>query len=724
MKKRIDPALAVCIGIAAITAVFYLFFVNLSTDTIILFLAQKIYLGKWLAKGVVPFFNPHIFAGIPFLFDPGMGHIHPLNLFFLLPYPLSFAFWSGATSLLFLTGFYLFFRKAGSGTAVSLLFGLMLFFSGSGFIRLNNPTIYAVVAHYGLFLYSLSFLHNKKKGYLFPLITGVLMTLSGHLQFVVYGYLLGVAISILLFRMPLKKIISFFVLLGMAVSWYFILSLPLALTSTRLGAGNDYAAIGPIAPMQLLQLVLPFFLGYVRNGSSWNAGPTAVLLFSLAGSLLFVGSAVKGKIGKSYIVLLSVFFVLSLGLISIPFFRGAGQIWIMVHILSLTALAGNADSIFNLFQNDRRKWYLIIFALSIAAFAFFVSPVFPLIFINGYSFLKHGAASPFFDRDTVSAMGNLFGLSFLLAGVFGLTMYTGTRFRKYSVLFLFFYIVFEGLLVNYHHGYFIPSSVLTNRVSLPAGLNTGEYRVQSTMDVIPYSGFHTYMGSLLFRPPFSKEKPIIDGQEEKTYAKLRNTFEFIPTSWSMAEGIYGIQGYNTFVPKRIAHYFTPVSDDYKTEYAYIISRNEQFTDTSKISHINALDTSRVTMNDLRWEKLGVRYFISDRPLKKYSLIARDGYRYFYENTATLSIYRVEDGLSVKAIGPSYQDPNKMIFDIKKQDAGKKMEMVMNPDGFTAKLNGKQLTPVKRDFSFSVYLENPGTLEIVYSPFTHLAEIIR
>ncbi|MEK7079029.1 MAG: hypothetical protein AAB929_03070, partial [Patescibacteria group bacterium] len=100
IKKRLfGLPIWIFIGISTLLFFFYLFFINLSTDTIILFLAQKLFLGKWLVKGVIPLFNPHIFLGVPFLFDVGMGNLHPFNLFFALPYPYSFALWSAATSM-------------------------------------------------------------------------------------------------------------------------------------------------------------------------------------------------------------------------------------------------------------------------------------------------------------------------------------------------------------------------------------------------------------------------------------------------------------------------------------------------------------------------------------------------------------------------------------------------------------------------------------------------
>src|SRR3989339_295937 len=638
---------------------FYYHFVNLSTDTIILFLAQKIFLGKWLAGGILPLFNPHIFLGVPFAFDVGMGNIHPFNLFFALPYPLSFAVWVGITVFIFLYGFYLFFCSITKDKTLALLYTFILFFSGSGFVRLNNPTIFVTIAHYGIFLYSLSFLREKKGGYVLPLIVGFFMTISGHLQFVVYGYILGFLVAIFHYKISLKKTVLFFILLAFSTSWYYIFSLPLVMDSTRLGAGKEYADIGSIRPLQHLQLILPFYLGMIQNGSSWNAGPTTVILSSL------------------------------------------------------------------LLEERWRKSYLLLIFFSITAFVFFVSPLFPLLFQNGYAMLKHGAVSLFFTLDTVRAIGRLMGLSFIPMGLLGFMMYAGSMNKKYGIYFLLLFVFIEGLLVNYFHGYFIPASALSVKTSFPKSIDAKTYRIQSTSDVIPYTGFHTYMSSIMFRPPFSKEKSMIDLYEEQSYDKLKKTLVTIPTSWAAVANTYAVQGYNTFVPKKLATYFSNFSHNYQSEYSYIISRNEEFAKTTKTSHINALDTSRVTMNDDRWGRLGIRYIISDRPLKKYELLLKEGGTYYYEIESAPPIYRYIEGTDKETVAvPTYVNPNRVEFAISKKEISKKLVLIMNPKGFVAFQNGKEIPIEKGDLEMIIQPTQIGRLTVFYSPLRHLIEVFR
>ena len=726
-KKLFDWPILIFVGISAFIFFFYLFFINLSTDTIILFLAQKLFLGKWLARGIVPFFNPHIFLGLPFLFDVGMGNLHPFNLFFMLPYPYSFALWSSATSFLFFIGFYLLFGIFSKGKKHTLLLTLILFFSGSGFfLRMNNPTIFSVIAHYGVFAYSLYKLKDgTKKSFLISLFFGLLLTLSGHIQFVLYGYLLGFLLSVFYFKNSLKKTISYFVILALLSSWYYLFSLPLILESTRLTLRKDYIETGPIYFLQFAQLFFPYLWGYVQNGSKWGVGPTNVLLSSIVLSLGLIAAVFKRKIGVISTVILSLLLIFSLGFVNLPFFRGPGQIFILIHIISLIVLARN-EKILSVFSEN--KMILLFGCMSIVlvlGILLFISPIFSTLFIQGYKIVKHGQESLFFDLHTVRVIGKLIALSFAPLILFGVAVFINKKWVRNIQASLILFVIIEGILLNFFHNFFAPSQLfIKNNSSLPGVINTQNYRVQTASDVVPYTGFHNYMGNVLFRPPFSKEPAVITNNESQSFSALTNIFETIPSSWAMVSGIQAVQGYNTFVPQKLAHYFNKPSSDFRQEYAYILERNSLFAQSEKGSHINSIESSRITFNDPRWRELGVRYFISDRPLKNYILIAKDKNRFFYENTNAPSMYRyIEvDGISKNAM-PIYSNPNEIRFEVKKENVGKKLVIIINPNGFVVVQNGKKLNVEKQDFELIIPLKEVGVLKVYYSPLFHLGKVL-
>ncbi len=713
--------------IAFICAVFYYFQVNLSTDLIILFIAQKLFLGSWLSKGIMPLLNPHIFAGIPFVFDVGMGNLHPFNLFFLLPYPLSFSIWIFTSFSLFLVGFYYFFRKFTSTDFFAFFLVLVLFFSGSGYWRINNPTIFLVIAHYGFFFYFLEEL--RRKSYSLPfIIFGILMALSGHIQFVLYGYILSLLIAIFAYKISWRKLFLNYLLIGISIAWYFIFSLPLVVNSTRITSDKDYLTMGRLPIQQVLEFLFPFIFGYVRNGSSWNVGPTFVILISslftfFLGVITIFGK--KKKILVDMIILLTLL-LSSFGLFNFPFFRAPSQILLLFHVWGLVLIAQNETLLLSFLKGINKKlWGGIGFIISTIIYLFFSTPLFTKLFLFGYVFIKKRPPNLFFDIATITAIGRLVGLNFVIYIVLFLILFIVGFLKKkeYIAYGLIVFVIFEGVFVNYFHNTFIPQGILTQKYPVPSVIDSNLYRVQTGSDVIPYFGFHNYIGNILFRPPFSKEKSLIDINEERNFPYLKKIMSYYPSTWSMTYGLSAIQGYNTFVTKDIADYFKKPSADYTTEYAYIIQRNGLFGQSEKGLAINGIETSKITLGDPRWGQLGVRYFITDRPLKEYSLLQEKKGVFIYENTNALPIYRIADFHGIQAKKPFYMDPNQWKFHVTKSDVGKEFQMVINPSGFVAKLNGKEISVKKGSFLLQVPLKSQGDLVVFYSPARHLKETL-
>ncbi|MEK7078669.1 MAG: hypothetical protein AAB929_01240, partial [Patescibacteria group bacterium] len=523
-----------------------------------------------------------------------------------------------------------------------------------------------------------------------------------------------------------KKTMFYFFILALITSWYYLLSLPLIFESTRITLRKDYIETGPIYFLQFVQLFFPYVWGYVQNGSKWGVGPTNVLLSSIVLSLGLIVTIIKRKINVISTVTLSLLLIFSLGLINLPFFRGPGQIFILIHIFILIVLAKN-EKVLSVFSKDKIvRLFGYLSTLLMFGVLFFVSPIFSALFIKGYKILKHGQESLFFDLSTVQAIGKLIALSFVPLILFSATLFINKKWIKNIQTSLILFIIIEGVLLNFFHNFFAPAKLfLKNNSSLPGVINTQNYRVQTASDVVPYTGFHNYMGNVLFRPPFSKEPAVITDKESQSFNALKNIFETIPSSWSMVEGIDTVQGYNTFVPQKLAHYFDKLSSDYRQEYAYILERNSLFAQSEKGYHINSIESSRITLNDSRWGELGVRYFISDRPLKKYTLISRTGNKYFYENRDAIPVKHFTgiDG-KIGVATPYYEDPNKMIFNIKNEYIGKKLVIIINPNGFAVEQNGKKINVEKKDFNLIIPIKETGMLKVYYSPLFHLREAFR
>lgn len=700
--------------------VFYLYYVNFSVDTILLFLSNKIYLGKWLAKGIFPLYNHQIFAGIPFAFDVGLGNFHPFNLFFLLPYPLSFASWMGLTTFLFLCGYFSFFLTISKNRKMSVLLTLMLLLSGSGFWRSNNPTIFLVIAHFGFFMSSVIKLEKKAFSWEF-IVWGFFLTISGHIQFVFYGYILAFLTGLIFFKLSFKRIVFNFFMLFIATSWYYLLSAPIALTSTRISDSSVYLKMGYLQIAQVIQLILPLYLGYIHNGSHWNVGYTYVVLISVLFLPVLGYLWVKRRVKIVESLVLVVLTGAALGLINFPFFRAPSQTLVLIHIWGLAIIARNKDGIVQFFKLlTIKKIALVGLLVSICIGIFFYSHLFSIFFLTVYKIVKHGKVNLFFDIETIQAVGRLIGINFVIySGLFLIALLPSKKLSLINKLFLF--ILFEGLLVNYLHNYFIPQKYVTKTYGLPKIIDTTNYRVQTGADVVPYFGFHTYMANILLRPPFSKEPSIIDAKEEVERTKLSWYMSYFPSTWSMTYGVNSIQAYNTFVPKKISAYFKKSSNDYEQVYDYIIKRNSLYGQSEIGLNINGIETSRITLYDPRWSELGVKYFISNSPLKNYKLIYKDS-RYFYENPKTPPIYRIQGKNNNWVVAkPKSINPNEIIFSVGPNDIGKKLALIINSSGFVAKQNSYNLPVIVKNFSLEIPIKEAGQIQVYYSPIEHFIE---
>lgn len=719
-KKRFS--LLVYAAISVLVFVFYLFYVNFSTDTLILFVTQKLFLGRWLAKGIVPFFNPHLFAGIPFMFDVGLGNFHPINLLFILPYPFSFAFAMALTTFLFLVGFHLLFGLFSKDEMVALFCTLILFFSGNGTWRFNNPTVYFVICHYGFLLYFLKSL--EKKNWSLPfLITGFLMTLAGHIQFVFYGYMMIVLVGLFFMRVPFKKLLSHLCILFLLTCWYYVLSLPLVLSSTRMTTHPNYAETGPMKLVHFVELVFPYFFGSLRDGSSWNAGIKYELFISIVFLPMLFLLFMQRKIKLISLALFGLLFLVALGKVQIPFLRGAAQIFVVIHILGLLVIASHARDIILFLKNKMLlRIYAGGFVTSSILALFFLSPLFARSFLFVYAVLKHGAPSLFFDFETVRAIGGLMGKSMLLWVMVFAVLFFGVKFKRDLLIILMAFVAIEGLFFFYQDNFFIPQSSWMAKMNLH-GVNSQNYRIQTGSDVIPYFGFHNYMGGMLFRPPFSKEPTMLTKDELHSFSKLNDTMQYMPLNTAMLYGLKTIQGYNTFVTKKIAMYFRPPSSDYKEEYKAIIKRNSYYGQSEVGLDTNGIETSKITLNDIRWANLAVRFFLTDRPRQKYKLVSSINKKYVYENMQAPPISGIVTRNNITPKSAYYEDPNQMKFFIKKNELGKTLQIIIDSDGFDVKYNNKPAAYKKTEFKILVPLTNDGNLTIYYSPLKHLQETL-
>jgi hypothetical protein len=226
-----------------------------------------------LKSGTVPWWNPYLFSGTPFLANPSVSFLYPLNwLFIFLPINSAFAIIFAVDILIALTGSYWLGRRVMSVSRLAAFAGSLVFgLSGFFFARIwgGHAETLAAAAWvpwvYGA--YTLSFLEINPKRIIFAGIIFAVQILSGY-QTIALFTLEAVGITALLislknrsFRPFVSLIIS--LVFGMGLSFVQLLpNLEFFRHSVRiLTLPYSWASTGAINWQSLRQMVTPFFQG-------------------------------------------------------------------------------------------------------------------------------------------------------------------------------------------------------------------------------------------------------------------------------------------------------------------------------------------------------------------------------------------------------------------------------------------------------------------------------
>src|SRR5438105_13728763 len=106
------------------------------------------FLGRSLAAGHIPAWNPHVMGGIPFAADPQSGWMSlvPMALFSALPCQLGIRWFLVIQPVLAGLGLYAFLRTEGTSRAGATTGGLVISLLASGSLLLLNPALSATIA--------------------------------------------------------------------------------------------------------------------------------------------------------------------------------------------------------------------------------------------------------------------------------------------------------------------------------------------------------------------------------------------------------------------------------------------------------------------------------------------------------------------------------------------------------------------------------------------------
>lgn len=483
----------------------------LADDFIEQYFPGKTFSAVSLSKGVIPFWNPYTFSGMPFLADIQVAVFYPINILMTL-------FVSGdrlpalvlQISIIFhylLNSIFCFYigKHFKFTNTVSVIFALMFTYSSYMIIHMiHMPLVEAVIWLPLIFLLWLKFVDSRKYIYIF--VAGLVMvvcTLAGYPQVTFYNY---VFISLYLLVLGIKSlreknfvfaghlIIAYiiFLLFSFGISAFQLLPTnEFVNNSNRAKITYEFATEGSIHPDDLITVFTPKIFGVWKfNHSSsdleWYATHhKGAFMFSIANlyiSILFVVMIVpvlifliKKKIKTSLIYLL-----LSIGVITVLFSLGGN---FFIHRLFY-----NYVPFFGRFRNPGHSLYLYTFSFSlIIAFGLnelfknrsefskifnktyffaFIGVVILLLFIGvSGSFVPSGVASADIIRSWINKQFLLFTiLSLLFAGLIYSFVIGKLTYRLFNT-FLILLLCFELYYIWYeqNNGSLNPETVYLQR---------------------------------------------------------------------------------------------------------------------------------------------------------------------------------------------------------------------------------------------------------------------
>ncbi|MEN3027508.1 MAG: hypothetical protein ABDH31_07400, partial [Chlorobiota bacterium] len=248
------------------------------------FYPNQVFAARHWARGVVPFWNPYTFCGMPFLADPQVA-------FFYLPHSLlgvvylttgTLPFWAFQTLVVlhFIVaqwGMFQLSRGFGASTAAALVAGIGYGFSGILTHHVIHPMI---VYHLAWLPWVLLLLKRavEEARWEWALLAGLVLGMSlhgGHPQTILYEYLLLGGFAVWLLGMQVQRHGWGLVRLAEAVRGFTPLLLAAGLFAVQLlpsrelasyserasGQGVEWAAEVSLHPSQLLTLVVPKLFG-------------------------------------------------------------------------------------------------------------------------------------------------------------------------------------------------------------------------------------------------------------------------------------------------------------------------------------------------------------------------------------------------------------------------------------------------------------------------------
>jgi hypothetical protein len=623
-------------------------------------------------NGVMPYWNPYLFSGVPFLADINHSFFYPFSTLFLVLDAVSAL---NVTVLLHLiitgVGAYLVSRMIKQSHIISLIAGLIWTLSEFTLSAASsNLSIIQSITWFPWIVLVLLGSFNKLRWFFFlPLLISFSL-ISGHPQLLTFLIFFS-AIYLLVHRKykQFASLAATLIVVGIINIGLILPFVELSIQSTRhLQAWEDKTKLS-VPLVSLIQWVVPHFFSNTAEGifwgPDWDKSRTISgysTLISLLGFIFLFRK--KRSAGEDYLFFIGwVSLIFALGN-TIPFlwnllervpglnsFRNPSS---LVGLWSLSASLLVGPSIFEVHKFASRNGKLVFcVALALAA------GVIGLLIVNltlteelwksidgliGNRLTLGGFHTYARDHLILNSILSdlLLSVSSLIASVFILLR------MKSKIWLLVLILGIDMFFMNRAELRFADSSIYSDSSKqvqwIQSRLN-GQYRIISSSSYFPYVGIQDFWNNALFKPPFSPA--IQDDLTTKSFDSLQHRADNLGADWNMVYEIPLINGYGAFVLNGTAEYwddgnqYTPINDIDK------VSLSDFRISDQAVKYV-VIDTSLLPLNSLEY------------PADQYVEVYREDTFAILENSQALPIVRFESAVANDVVLED-ANSNQMLF---------------------------------------------------------------
>lgn len=698
----------------------------------------KNFLLRSLLSGVFPLWNPYILSGYPMFADISLGTYYLPNILIVLwPTMKMFSFVIIIHFFISLVSMYLLAKRLDLSKTAAVFSAITFSFSGLLINYIADTSRLFVVTLYPLFFFFLLTLF-KKRNYLWFFATSVVLSFqifAGHIQYVFlelvflpFFILFNYSKKDLIFRILVSTGVIFLAVLFSSIILLPSLEIIPYTTRSEIFLSREIYQNFSLKPIAAVKFIIAHFWGIKKEGSAWGVMDTSLTGYIGFIPLVLIFLTIKKLLTKiNSFLLITISFIaliISFG-VYLPYFDFFIKIFplfkifrnpmstLAIYTLAISLVSGYALDYLDL-KNKTRNLLLLLFIFLgfISLFIYLVmlvdnsAPFKILIFLAS---LINKNLSLFHTVEVDFLIAKFITFNILLVSLLAFLAF----FIKRKEVFII--VIFLDLLILTRSEFFtINNDYLANhqRNNSAASYlkqNLGSYRYLSTSDIAPYSGLGNYFGNLAFQPPFSKEgerlnRQVMDGN-------LVHEINLIPPDFSTYYGIPSVYGWATFILK-----------DYNSIFQKTGQLNELYQEAGKYNpfikeikpdvSLTTIDLSRLSLNDEIFDKLAVKYVVTDREvyLLHHKLVFKNEGISIYENEKVMPRVVVVDEKNNIVENPLIISYNPNSTSIKVQNKGKLILWDTYYKGWKAYVNGQktQLKPYENIFR-SVDLQKEDTL---------------